>query len=159
MEGKNYTVKERLEQLEALMGKYTAGGKDLCVAFSGGVDSSLILKAAVKAEVKEEKKPAAKKAPAAKTVAAKTEPAKTEVKAEAKKPAAKKPAAKKPAVAKTTETVFVEYNNGQINVSDIVAKAKEALGNKAVKELNVYYQPETGMVYYTADGESGSYSL
>ena len=98
------------------------------------------VKAAVKAEVKEEKKPAAK------TVAAKTEPA-------------KKPAAKKPAVAKTTETVFVEYNNGQINVSDIVAKAKEALGNKAVKELNVYYQPETGMVYYTADGESGSYSL
>lgn len=111
------------------------------------------VKAAVKAEVKEEKKPAAK------TVAAKTEPAKTEVKAEAKKLAAKKPAAKKPAVAKTTETVFVEYNNGQINVSDIVAKAKEALGNKAVKELNVYYQPETGMVYYTADGESGSYSL
>ena len=28
------------------MGKYTAGGKDLCVAFSGGVDSSLILKLA-----------------------------------------------------------------------------------------------------------------
>ena len=85
------------------------------------------------------------------------EEAREEVKEE-KKPAAKKPAAKKPA-AKTTETVFVEYNNGQINVSDIVAKAKEALGNKAVKELNVYYQPETGMVYYTADGESGSYSL
>ena len=97
-----------------------------------------VKKAEAAKEVKEEKKPAAK-----------TEPAKTEVKAEAKKPA----------VAKTTETVFVEYNNGQINVSDIVAKAKEALGNKAVKELNVYYQPETGMVYYTADGESGSYSL
>ena len=48
MEGQNYSVKERLEQLEALMGKYTAGGKDLCVAFSGGVDSSLILKAAVR---------------------------------------------------------------------------------------------------------------
>ena len=46
MEGQNYSVKERLEQLEALMGKYTAGGKDLCVAFSGGVDSSLILKLA-----------------------------------------------------------------------------------------------------------------
>ena len=44
MEGQNYSVKERLEQLEALMGKYTAGGKDLCVAFSGGVDSSLILR-------------------------------------------------------------------------------------------------------------------
>lgn len=98
---------------------------------------------------------AVKKAEAAKEVKAAV---KAEVKEE-KKPAAKKPAAKKPAVAKTTETVFVEYNNGQINVSDIVAKAKEALGNKAVKELNVYYQPETGMVYYTADGESGSYSL
>ena len=102
---------------------------------------------------------AVKKAEAAKEVkaAVKAEPVKAEVKEE-KKPAAKKPAAKKPA-AKTTETVFVEYNNGQINVSDIVAKAKEPLGNKAVKELNVYYQPETGMVYYTADGESGSYSL
>lgn len=102
---------------------------------------------------------AVKKAEAAKEVkaAVKAEPVKAEVKEE-KKPAAKKPAAKKPA-AKTTETVFVEYNNGQINVSDIVAKAKEALGNKAVKKLNVYYQPETGMVYYTADGESGSYSL
>ena len=102
---------------------------------------------------------AVKKAEAAKEIkaAVKAEPVKAEVKEE-KKPAAKKPAAKKPA-AKTTETVFVEYNNGQINVSDIVAKAKEALGNKAVKELNVYYQPETGMVYYTADGESGSYSL
>lgn len=102
---------------------------------------------------------AVKKAEAAKEVkaAVKAEPVKAEVKEE-KKPAAKKPAAKKPA-AKTTETIFVEYNNGQINVSDIVAKAKEALGNKAVKELNVYYQPETGMVYYTADGESGSYSL
>ena len=41
----------------------------------------------------------------------------------------------------------------------IVAKVKEVIGNKTVKELNVYYQPETGMVYYTADGESGSYSL
>ena len=53
MEGQNYSVKERLEQLETFMGKYTAGGKDLCVAFSGGVDSSLILKAAVKAATKD----------------------------------------------------------------------------------------------------------
>lgn len=44
-----YTVNERQKQLEALMGKYTAGGRSICVAFSGGVDSSLILKAAVKA--------------------------------------------------------------------------------------------------------------
>ena len=53
MEEQNHSVKERLEQLETFMGKYTAGGKDLCVAFSGGVDSSLILKAAVKAATKD----------------------------------------------------------------------------------------------------------
>ena len=103
------------------------------------------------------KKVVAKKA-TVESVVAKAEAVKKAEAAKEVKAAAKKPAAKKPA-AKTTETVFVEYNNGQINVSDIVAKAKEALGNKAVKELNVYYQPETGMVYYTADGESGSYSL
>ena len=138
---------------------YTRPQDDFINAGNGGGIGWALIDDITQAEVKEEKKPATKKAPAAKTVATKAEPAKTEVKAEEKKPAAKKPAAKKPAAVKTTETVFIEYNNGQINVSDIVAKAKEALGNKAVKELNVYYQPETGMVYYTADGESGSYSL
>ena len=80
----------------------------------------------------------------------------------AKKTAAtevKKAPAKKAAPAKTTENIFVEFAGGQIEMAAIVAKAKEAIGNKTVKELNVYYQPETGMVYYTADGESGSYSL
>ncbi len=121
-------------------------------------------KAAAKAEAKPAaKKPAAKK-PAAKTTAAKTEApkaeaAKAEAKPAAKKPAAKKPAAKKPAAVKTTETVYVEYGNGQLDVAELVAKAKEAIGSKAVKELKIYYQPETGMVYYTADGETGSYSL
>ncbi len=122
-------------------------------------------KAAAKAEAKPvAKKPAAKKPAAAKTTAAKTTAAKTEApkaeaaKAEAK-PAAKKPAAKKPAAVKTTETVYVEYGNGQLDVAELVAKAKEAIGSKAVKELKIYYQPETGMVYYTADGETGSYSL
>ena len=71
----------------------------------------------------------------------------------------KEEAAKKTAAAKTTENIFVEFAGGQIEMAAIVAKAKEAIGNKTVKELNVYYQPETGMVYYTADGESGSYSL
>lgn len=33
MEGQNYSVKERLEQLEALMGKYTAGGKTFAWLF------------------------------------------------------------------------------------------------------------------------------
>ena len=48
MEGQNHSVKERLEQLEALMGKYTAGGKDLCVAFSGGVEQQPDLKGSSK---------------------------------------------------------------------------------------------------------------
>ncbi len=53
MEGQQFTIEERLAQLEAFMGNYTAGGEDLCVAFSGGVDSSLLLKAAVKAAQKD----------------------------------------------------------------------------------------------------------
>ena len=89
---------------------------------------------------------------AKKTAAAKKE----ETKAAAP---AKKATAKKAAPAKTTENVFVEFAGGQIKMAAIVAKVKEVIGNKTVKELNVYYQPETGMVYYTADGESGSYSL
>lgn len=104
---------------------------------------------------------AAKAAPVKKEEVKKEEPKAAEVKAApAKKTApAKKAPAKKAAPVKTTEKVFVEFAGGQIEMSAIVDKAKEALGNKTVKELNVYYQPETGMVYYTADGESGSYSL
>ena len=107
---------------------------------------------------------AAKKEEAAKKTAAtavKAAPAKKEEPkaAEVKAAPAKKAPAKKAAPVKTTEKVFVEFAGGQIEMSAIVDKAKEALGNKTVKELNVYYQPETGMVYYTADGESGSYSL
>lgn len=113
--------------------------------------------AKVEAVKKEE---AAKKTAATETKAApakKTAPAKKE-ETKAAAPAKKAPA-KKAAPAKTTENVFVEFAGGQIKMAAIVAKVKEVIGNKTVKELNVYYQPETGMVYYTADGESGSYSL
>ena len=112
--------------------------------------------AKVEAVKKEE---AAKKTAATETKAApakKAAPVKEEPKAAAP---AKKAPAKKAAPAKTTENVFVEFAGGQIEMAAIVAKVKEVIGNKTVKELNVYYQPETGMVYYTADGESGSYSL
>ena len=115
--------------------------------------------AKVEAAKKEE---AAKKtaATAAKAAPVKASVKKEEVKKEEPKAAeVKKAPAKKAAPVKTTEKVFVEFAGGQIEMSVIVDKAKEALGNKTVKELNVYYQPETGMVYYTADGESGSYSL
>ena len=95
-------------------------------------------------------------------------PAKEEVKkaaAPAKKAAApaKKAPAKKAAPAKATAPkavkLFVEYQGGQVSTQDIAAKAAEASGKKAIKELNVYYQPETNMVYYTADGTEGSFSL
>lgn len=111
--------------------------------------------AKVEAVKKEE---AAKKTAATETKAAPAKKA-APVKEEPKAAPAKKATAKKAAPAKTTENVFVEFAGGQIKMAAIVAKVKEVIGNKTVKELNVYYQPETGMVYYTADGESGSYSL
>ena len=91
----------------------------------------------VKAEVKKE---AVKKTPAAK-----------------KAPAKKAPAKK--AVVKTSETVFIEFAGGQIEIASIVEKVKESLAGKAVKDLKVYYQPEKSVAYYTADGESGSVNL
>ena len=111
--------------------------------------------AKVEAVKKEEaaKKTVAKETVAKETVAKEAAPVK-----KAAAPAKKAPA-KKEAAAKTVEKVFIEFAGGQIEMSAIVDKAKEVIGKKTVKELNVYYQPETGMVYYTADGESGSYSL
>ena len=89
-------------------------------------------------------------------------PAKKAAPAKAAAPAKKAPA-KKAAPAKATAPkavkLFVEYQGGQVSTEDIAAKAAEASGKKAIKELNVYYQPETNMVYYTADGTEGSFSL
>ena len=97
--------------------------------------------AAVKAEPAAEKKVAAVK------------------KAAAKKPAVKKAAAaKKPAAKKSTVNLFVQYQGGNVSTDDIVKKALEVSGKKTVKELNVYYQPENNIVYFTADGENGSFN-
>ena len=99
---------------------------------------------------------------------AKVEAAKTEVKAAPAKAAEKKAAPAKAAAPKkaapakkavTAEKVVIEYAGGSVVTADIVAKAKEVSGKKTIKELNVYYQPETNMVYFTADGEEGSFSL
>ncbi len=115
------------------------------------VDATMAKVEAAKAAapVKEEVKKAAP--------AKKAEPAK-----KAAVPAKKAPA-KKAAPAKATAPkavkLFVEYQGGQVSTEDIAAKAAEASGKKAIKELNVYYQPETNMVYYTADGTEGSFSL
>ena len=95
-----------------------------------------------------------------KAVVEKKEEVKKEVKAAEKKAApAKKAPAKKATAAKATELVVVEYAGGQVNTADIVAQAKKVSGKKTVKELNVYYQPENGMVYFTADGVEGSFNL
>lgn len=112
-----------------------------------------VKKEAAKAETKAApaKKAAAK--PAAKAVAKKAAPAKKET---AKKEVAKKAAPKASAPA---AKVFIEFNNGQVSADEITAKAVEISGKKSVKNLNVYYQPETGMVYFTADGEEGSFAL
>ena len=103
-------------------------------------------KAEVKAEVKEEVKKAEVKAEAPKKEAA---PAKKAV-------PAKKAPAKKATAAKAN--LFVQYQGGNVSTDDIVKKALEVSGKKTVKELNVYYQPENNIVYFTADGENGSFN-
>ena len=128
------------------------------------VDSTMAKVEAAKSEVKvaAEKKTAPAKAAAEKKAA----PAKAaaEKKAAPAKAAAEKKAApaKKATPAKktaTAEKVVIEYAGGSVVTADIVARAKEVSGKKTIKELNVYYQPETGMVYFTADGEEGSFAL
>lgn len=106
--------------------------------------------AKVEAPKAEEKKTAPAKAAA---------PKKTAVKAEAPKAEEKKAAPAKKAAVKTSETVFIEFAGGQIEIASIVEKVKESLAGKAVKDLKVYYQPEKSVAYYTADGESGSVNL
>lgn len=115
--------------------------------------------APAKEEVKKVAAPAKKAEPAKKaaTPAKKEEPAKKAA-APAKKAPAKKTAPAKATAPKAVK-LFVEYQGGQVSTEDIAAKAAEASGKKAIKELNVYYQPETNMVYYTADGTEGSFSL
>ena len=126
--------------------------------------------APAKEEAKKAAAPAKKAAPAKVAAPAKKEEPAKKAAAPAKKaePAkkaaapAKKAPAKKAAPAKATAPkavkLFVEYQGGQVSTQDIAAKAAEASGKK-IKELNVYYQPETNMVYYTADGTEGSFSL
>ena len=117
------------------------------------VDATMAKVEAAKAAAPAKKEEPAKKAAAP---AKKAEPAKKA--APAKKAPAKKAAPAKATAPKAVK-LFVEYQGGQVSTEDIAAKAAEASGKKAIKELNVYYQPETNMVYYTADGTEGSFSL
>ena len=102
--------------------------------------------------------PAKEEAKKAAAPAKKAAPAKVAAPAKKEEPA-KKAAAPAKATAPKAVKLFVEYQGGQVSTQDIAAKAAEASGKKTIKELNVYYQPETNMVYYTADGTEGSFSL
>ena len=81
----------------------------------------------------------------------------------AKKEEVKKEEAPKAAPAKKAAEpkvkLVVEYQGGSQDVDALVAKAKEVAGKKSIKALNIYYQPENNIVYYTADGAEGSFNL
>lgn len=106
-----------------------------------------------------------KTAPAKKTTS-KAAPAK---KAETvKKTAVKKAETVKTASVKKSESkknasvsvdVHVQYQNGDVSVADIEAKVIEVSKKKNAKEVNIYYQPENNIVYFTVDGEKGSFNL
>lgn len=120
------------------------------------------VEAAVKAETPKAEAPKAEAKKAETKAAPKKAAAKAEVKEEVKKAPVKKAPAKKAAPKKAAEpkvAVVIEYAGGQVSTADIVAKAIEVSGKKTVKEINVYYQPENGKVYFTADGEQGSFDL
>ena len=167
------------EKEMAVAGKKTAGVKDLKAAVEKA-EKKVAEAAAKKEEVKkaeaakaeapkaaakktEAPKAASKKAEAPKAAAKKAEAPKAAAKkAEAPKAAAKKAEAPKAAAKKTAEPkvkLVVEYQGGSQNVDELIAKAKEAAGKKSIKELNIYYQPENNIVYFTADGAEGSYNL
>ena len=115
-------------------------------------------KVEAKAEAPKAEAPKAevKKAPAKKAAPAKKETAKAEKKAPAKKETAK--AEKKAAPAKKAEPkveLHIQYQGGDVNMSDIEARVIEDLGGKKPTQLNIYYQPENGMVYYTANDVKG----
>ena len=107
---------------------------------------------AVATEVKEVKETAKKKADPKKETAVKKESAPK------KEAAPKKAATPKKTVAKTESKFYIEFAGGQIEAQAIMDRAKEVCGKKTIKTLNVYYQPENGMVYFTADGEEGSFA-
>ena len=75
------------------------------------------------------------------------------------KKVAKKAAPKKAAAPKTSEIVVLQWQSKELDTKAIITRAVEMSGKKTVKELNVYVQPENNMVYFTADGEDGSFEI
>ena len=137
----------------ALAGKKKAGVKDLKAAVERAKKAEAVAVAEVAKKEEAPKAEAPKAAPAKKAEVKKAEaPKAAPAKAEAKKAPAKKAAEPK-------VKLVVEYQGGSQDVDALVAKAKEVAGKKSIKELNIYYQPENNIVYYTADGAEGSFPI
>ena len=106
-----------------------------------------------KVEKKEEVKAEAPKAETKKVTAKKAAlPKKEAAKTEKKAAPAKKAVAKK---AEPKVELHIQYQGGDVNMSDIEARVIEDLGGKKPTQLNIYYQPENRMVYYTANDVKG----
>lgn len=119
--------------------------------------ASTAKKAAAKGETKETAKEAATKTTRKKTqtAAAETAGKKTQA-AEKKAPANGKTAASR----KAKEAVYLQYAGRELEISDIVEKAKNAYGGRSIKEIRVYVKPEENMAYYVVNGkETGSVQI
>ena len=60
---------------------------------------------------------------------------------------------------KCKEKLVIEYEDINYEINRIIALVKQEVGKKRYDVINVYFQPETGMIYYIIDGEEGSTSL
>ena len=60
---------------------------------------------------------------------------------------------------KCKEKLVIEYEGTNYEINKIIALVKQEVGKKRYDVINVYFQPETGMIYYIIDGEEGSTSL
>lgn len=100
-----------------------------------------------KAEKKSEPK-AEKKAATSKTTTAKA--------STTRKTAEKKTATSR----KVKESVCLQYAGRELEVTDIVEKAKKAYAGKTIKDIRVYLKPEENMAYYVINGdETGSIEI
>ena len=101
---------------------------------------------------------AAKKTVAKKPAAAKKTVAKKTTTAAAKKPAAPKKAATKKAAVKAT--IELQFDDRNVDVDKLAARAAKDYkkNNKAdAKKIEIYVNASEKMVYYVADGVSGSF--
>ena len=138
-----------------------ASVKDLAAKAAAAKKANEKKEAAPKKEAAKKAASAKKEAPKAaeKKVAAPKKAVAPKKAAAPKKEVAKKVAAPKKAAAKQTVTVTVQYQGFDVTTEEVVAKVLEVAGKKSAKEVNVYYQPETRVAYYTIDGESGEVNL